>query len=131
MDSKYLKYKIKYYQLKQKINKQINKQNGGASEGDNYFNQKEVNENKPSIYLFKASWCGHCINFRETWNALADKFHDKINFISYDSKNDSKKMKEWRVEGFPTLIFRKGTSATEYNGDRDIDSLINFIKNQI
>jgi hypothetical protein len=127
MDSKYLKYKIKYYQLKQKINKQ----NGGGINEDNYFNQKEVSENKPSIYLFKASWCGHCINFKETWNALADKFNDKINFISYDSAKDSKKMKEWRVEGFPTLIFRKGSSATEYNGDRDINSLIEFIKNQI
>jgi protein disulfide-isomerase len=127
MDSKYLKYKIKYYQLKKKINIQ----NGGGNDENNYFNQKEVNENKPSIYLFKASWCGHCKNFRETWNALADKFNDKINFISYDSDKDQKKIKEWRVNGFPTLIFRKGTAATEYNGDRDINSLINFIKNEI
>jgi len=110
---KYQKYKIKYLNAK-KIN-----QTGGSS-------NKAID-----LYFFKADWCGHCKNFRETWNALADKFNDKINFISYDSDKDQKKIKEWRVEGFPTLIYRKGTTATEYNGDRDINSLINFIKNEI
>ena len=133
MDSKYLKYKIKYYQLKKKINEQSG---GSISGNDNskdefYFNQEEVNENKPSIYLFKATWCGHCKNFRETWNALANKFNDNVNFILYDSAKDKEKIKEWRVVGFPTIIFRKGSSAKEFNQDRTIDNLITFIENQI
>jgi hypothetical protein len=40
-------------------------------------------------------------------------------------------MKEWNIKGFPTIIVRTGTSAKEYNGGRDIDSLVNYINNLI
>ena len=131
MESKYLKYKIKYHQLKKKI--EMNNQTGGGDNKDEtfYYNQKKINNKNPTIYLFKASWCGHCKSFRENWNALANKYEDKINFVLYDSDKNKKEMKEWRVQGFPTLIMRKGDKATEYNGDRDINSLINFIDNML
>jgi protein disulfide-isomerase len=127
MESKYLKYKNKYYQLK----KQLNIQSGGSNRNEDfYFNHTKINNNNPTFYLFKASWCGHCKSFRENWNALSNKFKDKINFVLYDSDKNSKELKEWRVNQFPTLIFRKGNSATEYNGDRDINSIMNFINSQ-
>lgn len=149
MESKYLKYKIKYHQLKNQLKNQNNQHNqhnqhGGSCSINNqhgghdnkkdteafYFTENNINEKKPTFYLFKASWCGHCKAFRETWNALADKYKDKINFISYDSDKDKKEMKSWRIGGFPSMIYRSGTKAIEYAGDRDINSLITFIKNQ-
>ena len=127
MESKYLKYKIKYQQLKNNL---LN-QTGGKQNDNFYYNQQKINDKNPTLYLFKASWCGHCVAFRENWNALSEKFKNKINFVLYDSDKNNKEMKEWRVNKYPTLILRNGTSASEYNGDRDIDSLIKFINNQI
>jgi protein disulfide-isomerase len=121
---KYLKYKNKYLELKKK-----NNQHGGS---DSYFfNEKNINEKNPDMYLFKADWCGHCKNFKETWNVLSNKFKNKVNFIIYDSKINEKEVKEWRVNGYPSIIFRKGTQAIEYNNNRDIDTLINFIDDNI
>lgn len=128
MESKYLKYKIKYHQLKQQINEQTG---GKMKDADFYYNQKKINDNKPTIYLFKASWCGHCKAFRENWNALANKFGNKVNFVLYDSDKNEKEIKQWRVQGFPTIIYRKGASATEFNGDRDMNSLVNFINEKL
>ncbi len=132
MESKYLKYKIKYCQLKKQLDNKNNQTGGEVKEEKlEYFNEKNINDKNPSIYLFKAGWCGHCKHFRETWNALANKFSTKVNFIAYDSNENKKEMKEWRVNGFPTIIFRKGSKASEFNGDRDIDSVIKFIENQL
>jgi thiol-disulfide isomerase/thioredoxin len=123
--NKYLKYKKKYLQIKA----MQNVQQGGSD--DDFFNEVKINENFPSIYLFKANWCGHCKNFRETWNALANKYSSKMNFILYDSDKNKKSLKEWRVNSFPTIILRKGTKATEHNGDRDINTMIPVIENFI
>ena len=129
---KYLKYKIKYLKLK-KLNN-IN-QTGGSNEKENfYFGQNSVDDmksTKPTIYLFKASWCGHCKQFRETWNSLGNTFSKDINFITYDSDKNTKEMKEWKIKGYPTLIVRTGTTAKEYNEDRNIDNLVTYIKSLI
>jgi hypothetical protein len=54
-----------------------------------------------------------------------------VNFVLYDSDKNAKSMRELRVYSFQTIIVRKGTKASEYNGDRDINSMIPFIENFI
>jgi thiol-disulfide isomerase/thioredoxin len=131
---KYLKYKSKYLKLK---NSNKVSQSGGSNNKDDvtfYFGQDFVDDMKnpkPTIYLFKASWCGHCKNFRETWNSLGNTFSKDINFISYDSDKNPKAIREWNIKGFPTIIVRNDNTAKEYNGDRDIDSLVNYINTLI
>ena len=85
-------------------------------------------DSKPTLYLFKASWCGHCKNFIPTWEALEKRYTDKINLIAYDVDKNKKEIEEWNIESFPTLFYRKGLNAIEYNGDRSIDDLIKFIE---
>ena len=127
---KYLKYKSKYLKLK---NSNKITQTGGNKD-DFYFGQNSIDnmqDTKPTIYLFKASWCNHCKNFRETWNSLGNTFSKDINFISYDSDKNAKSIKEWNIKGYPTLIVRTGTNAKEYNGDRNINDLVNYINQLI
>ena len=139
--NKYLKYKSKYLKLKTYL-----KQSGGSSgsiivqdkndeNDENYYVghdlEDDMENDKLTIYLFKASWCGHCKNFRSTWNSVANHFSGNVNFITYDSDTNTKPVKEWKISGFPTIIMRNGQSAREYNGDRDLDSLINYIKSII
>jgi thiol-disulfide isomerase/thioredoxin len=115
---KYEKYKIKYFTLKNKLN--INNQNGGSS-------------NKPTLYLFKAEWCGHCKQFKDDWDKLQgnSELKKKVNFVTMDSDKNKKEIEEWKVEGFPTLILKTGNKAIEYSDNRTVEHITEFLNKNI
>ena len=115
---KYEKYKTKYLRLKKKLS---NNQNGGS-----------LND-KPNLYLFKAEWCGHCNNFKSDWEKLQNnnKLKKQINFITMDSTINKKEISEWKIEGYPTIILKKGNNAIEYVGKRSVESIEDFLKKNI
>jgi thiol-disulfide isomerase/thioredoxin len=109
----YFKYKIKYLNLKKQINSQ-NMTGGG---------------NKIDIILFKADWCGHCINFKPTWEKLQQKFNNKFHFITYDADKNTEELKKYNVSSFPTIIIQDGEHKKEYDGERDMKSLESLFNN--
>jgi protein disulfide-isomerase A6 len=110
---KYLKYKSKYLKLKSQ-KKQIFKNLSGGS-------------NLNTLYLFKAEWCGHCKNFKNTWNELKNTLGNEINLVAYDADKDAETIKNYNIDGYPTLILKSNNKAIEYVGSRDLDSIKNFI----
>lgn len=116
-NKKYLKYKTKYLKLKSILDKK------------NGFNMNGGAPNKKEIYLFKADWCPHCRNFKPTWDSLKNKLGKELNFITYDADKDKNEIKQFKIEGYPTIILLEGNKAIEYVGPRTEESLINFIKN--
>lgn len=104
---KYLKYKSKYLQLKASLKEM----HGG---------------NDKTLYLFKAEWCGHCVNFKPVWNELQKT--EKINFVTYDADTHKDEIKNFKIEGYPTLILKKGNEAVEYSGGRTVEDIKDFIK---
>jgi len=120
-NEKYLKYKAKYIKLKSMIaNKNNNSlvMSGGAPISDK------------TIYLFKAEWCPHCKVFKSTWEELKKEFKSKIKFVAYDSVENAKEIKSFKIEGYPTIILTVGDKAIEYVGPRDPLSLKEFINQQ-
>ena len=117
---KYLKYKIKYLELKESNNQNIyiepQEQTGGSS-------------NKMSIMLFKAEWCGHCKNFMPIWNKLKDSYSKKFNFLTYDSEKDKDYMNEMNINGYPTIMIKEGDNIQPYNGPREYDALVSILSN--
>jgi thiol-disulfide isomerase/thioredoxin len=113
---KYLKYKSKYLKLKSE---------------SSTFNMKGGSENDATLYLFKAEWCGHCKGFKNTWDNLQTEMSNKIKFVTYDSDVNKDAIKQYNIEGFPTLILKSQDKAVEYVGSRDIDSLKDFINQYI
>lgn len=113
-EAKYLKYKEKYLTLKSQLKAKQMVQSGGKS-----------NDNK--LYLFKAEWCGHCKQFKSTWDKLQKEMANKIEFVTYDADTHKNEITEFGIQGFPTLVLKTGNKAIEYNGQRDIDSLKDFI----
>jgi thioredoxin-like negative regulator of GroEL len=108
MFHRYLKYKIKYLE-----HKNYNLTGGG--------------EKNKSLYLFKAEWCGHCTNFKQTWKQLKNEFKNEINFVKYDSNKHANIMKQYNIQGYPTLILKIDDKAIEYMGNRNIDDIKEFI----
>ncbi len=62
---KYLKYKEKYLKLK-KMEEEMNKKTMIMTGGGN-------KDDKKTLALFKAEWCGHCQAFKPTWNKLKNE----------------------------------------------------------
>ena len=108
---KYLKYKTKYVNLKKIINLK-----GGSEE-------------KNTIFLIKADWCGHCKQFKSTWEKLNNN-NNNVKFVTLDGDKDQNKIKQnnFNVLGYPTILFKSKNKVIEYNGNRDYDSVHEFIK---
>ena len=107
---KYLKYKEKYLNLKNK-NCGSCVQSGGAD--------------KLELILFKADWCLHCKKFITTWESMQNKYKKEYNFITIDSK-ETEQLKSWNVKGFPTIFVKNKNTAVEYEGSREEDDIIKF-----
>ena len=108
----YQKYKNKYISLKSKIEKV---QTGGSQ--------------KTEVFLFKADWCPHCRTFLPQWEQLKSDHSDEYDFITYDSDKDSSEMQSWPIQGFPTIMVKKGKDVMEYVGPNEYNSVLKFIKN--
>jgi len=103
---KYLMYKAKYLNLK------YNKIGGG---------------DKINVILFKADWCGHCIKFKPQWEEISKKYSNKYNFITYDADKDTKVFNKYKVEAFPTIMIEDNKVVREYDGDRTIKDISEFL----
>tara|TARA_B100001758_G_C17963873_1_gene379788 strand:- start:136 stop:501 length:366 start_codon:yes stop_codon:yes gene_type:complete len=116
---KYLKYKLKYMELKKQLdqkNNSIEVQKGGSSD-------------KKQLYLFKAEWCPHCVAFKPVWAELEKKYEKTVDMNVYDSDKNGKTIKQWKINGFPTIIMKHGNKAIEYAGPRTLEDMIDFIEN--
>ena len=131
MDSynKYFKYKTKYLKYKSRLDNNLI----GGSEPIHFISHdKEDFTCETTIYLFKADWCGHCKNFNDVWNKVADMFKEKIKFIVYDSDLHKPKITEWSnqgypIKGYPTIFINTESKIIEYNKGRDINSFLEYI----
>jgi protein disulfide-isomerase A4 len=97
-------------------------------------NQKGGSINKPTLYLFKAEWCGHCKHFAPEWEKLKNnnEIKNKINFVTMDSEiNKNEINKNWKIEGFPTIILNKGDIKINYNSSRTEENIVQFINQHI
>lgn len=88
--------------------------------------------NGVTIVKFFAPWCGHCKRLVPTWDELAGKYvgNKDVKVAKVDcTLTDNKDLcAEQEVDGFPTIfIYKDGEKITEYNGNRSLDDLVNFI----
>jgi thiol-disulfide isomerase/thioredoxin len=116
-NKKYLKYKAKYLNLQKEYNELIlNKNMSGGG------------DDKIKLMLFKADWCGHCKQFKPTWENISKAYESKFNFIVYDADTQKEKFEEYKVDAFPTILAKKDNNIITYKGERSIHDLTNFLQ---
>ncbi|XP_045111657.1 thioredoxin domain-containing protein 5 homolog [Portunus trituberculatus] len=89
-------------------------------------------EKGTSMVKFFAPWCGHCKRMAPAYDELGRKFvgHDKVKIAKVDCTQEVNRQlcSEQNVDGFPTLfLYKNGEKVSEYNGDRSLDDMVNFI----
>jgi thiol-disulfide isomerase/thioredoxin len=87
------------------------------------------------IVLFYASWCPHCVNFKDEYMKIIQNTFPGVFCKAYNSETKGafwKSKKDSLVEGYPTIIkYRKKGAGYEagqkYMGPRNVHDILNFI----
>jgi thiol-disulfide isomerase/thioredoxin len=81
------------------------------------------------LVLFYADWCGHCKKLKPVWDETALELGDKKMIevpVGGGTPEEKKLMKDYNVNGFPTIIiFENGQPTGPFNS-RDKSSFLEF-----
>lgn len=112
-------------------------QNKHKKEGfSNHVAELNPTDNKLKCVLFKAEWCGHCQNFKPTWEKLKNEMNGTmingvpIELVTVDCDEKENLAKAYNVTGFPTIKCLTKDSTIEYNDARDETSVKAFLRTQ-
>ena len=83
------------------------------------------------VMFFSMNGCGHCQNFKPTWQQLMNKYSQDNTFelieISVNDQPDI--VGKYNIKGFPTILIEvDGKPAQQYQGDRSAGSVVDFIE---
>ena len=89
------------------------------------------------MIMVYATWCGHCSNpeLRNMYSTLGKKLNEYdvyLTAINSTNPKNEELVETLGVTAFPTLkYFNKNGKLSDYNGPRDMESIIkHFIKNK-
>ena len=87
--------------------------------------------NGPTIILFYAPWCSHCVTFKPSYEKIAEIIKDRNMSIRCAAINGSlypSAVKTYGIKAFPTIgMFRNGI-FTNFTGPRNTDTIIQWIQ---
>ena len=95
-------------------------------------------ENKPPSVVIEYYYmdnCSYCIAFDPIWTEFANTANEKYSVAKYninDGGEGQKRAQKYNISGTPTIIATKNDvkieKTGEYEGNRDLDSLVKFAK---
>tara|TARA_B100000927_G_scaffold282014_1_gene268199 strand:- start:231 stop:692 length:462 start_codon:yes stop_codon:yes gene_type:complete len=104
----------------------------------NEFNNLMDNKKQKVICKVWAPWCGHCKELNKIWPSVENKIRktkgDGLLVSIVETMIPSVNCVDSReVPGYPWIFSMKGGGGKkkEYNGNRDVDSLVKYIEKKL
>ena len=98
------------------------------------FKKEVIDNDKDVMLLFYAPWCSHCKALQPKYEEVAKKLKEKnpkLRLAKIDGTQNE--VESVILSGFPTVKFypgnKKDQTPLDYNGDRSVEDIIKFIKN--
>ena len=84
------------------------------------------------LVLFYAPWCPHCQEMLPGWDKFSEANRSNVSAKKVNSELESGLVKEYDIQGFPTILLLDGSGKTiaKYEGERDPKSLSDFVNRQ-
>jgi len=90
-----------------------------------------VEPEKLILVEFYAPWCGHCKALAPEYEIAATALKvENIKLAKVDCTAETQVCSEQDIKGYPTLKVFKDGNASEYNGGRKADLIVNYMKKQ-
>nr|CAG4640764.1 EOG090X0438 [Eulimnadia texana] len=101
---------------------------------DDNFDAK-INSYDTALVMFYAPWCGHCKRLKpefEKASELVKNDEPPITLAKVDCTEGGKSTcNRFSVQGYPTMkIFRGGEVSSEYNGPREANGIVKYMRAQ-
>lgn len=80
---------------------------------------------------FYAPWCGHCKSLAPEYSKAAYRLKDAevpVPLGKVDATQNSDLAARFDVSGYPTLKFKKDGTWIEYDGPREVDGIVDWVK---
>jgi len=85
----------------------------------------------PTVILFYAPWCVHCVHFKPIYEQIAKTCLDKklsIRFAALDGSKFPKIVQDYKLKGYPTLGVIRNSEFTMYSGQRNEPEIMQWIE---
>lgn len=112
----------------------------GVSAGGDVLEYTDANfdeliaSHEVALVKFYAPWCGHCKKMAPEFEKASTKLKANdppVTLIKVDCTVEKTTCDKFGVSGFPTLkIFRNGLESQAYDGPRDADGIIKYMRGQ-
>jgi thioredoxin 1 len=89
--------------------------------------KEEQFHNKDKLVLCHATWCPHCTSFVPKWQQFKKSNRFPIQVVDLESDRDKEEIKEYKVQGYPTVILVKDGKHIEYDDERSEEGLTRFL----
>jgi len=92
--------------------------------------QTALTSSKHILVEFYAPWCGHCKSLEPEYIKAAAKLKEmnsEIMLGKVDATEQTELAEENKIRGYPTLKFYRDGKASDYNGGRTADEIVNWL----
>jgi thioredoxin 1 len=88
-----------------------------------------INNDKATLVLFSADWCGPCKMLKPTLEKIEESFSESYNFVKVDISEVEETTKKFNIKNIPTCVLTKaGKEIGRFTGVKSETQIKNFLE---